>query len=107
MQDHELWVDRRMNCPDELVLCGNYGEKIHRRFRVSRQGVRWRFQRIMDMYISSFETILFIEKILGPRLRDDAIAISRQRYEMRHRLPHATFQRANAVERTDEQSHPR
>ena len=89
------WSQRRMNQPDDLVLCGNYGEKIHRRFRMTRQGVRWRFQRIMDMYISSFESILFVEKHLGSQLRHDAVAISRQRYELRQRVPTATFQRAD------------
>ena len=37
---------------------------------MSRQGVRWRFQRLLgDVYVSAFESILFIERTLGPQLR--------------------------------------
>jgi len=31
-----------------MVLRGTYGEKIHRAFRMSRQGVRWRFWRVLN-----------------------------------------------------------
>ena len=99
MQDHELWVERRLDSPGYLVLCGNYGQKIHGAFGQSRQGVRWRFQRVMEMYIASFETILFIEKILGSDLRRDATAISRQRYELRQRNAADDFVGADALPR--------
>jgi hypothetical protein len=49
-----------------MVLKGTYGEKIHHAFRMTRQGVRWRFWRLFnDMYVSAFETILFIERVFG------------------------------------------
>lgn len=67
-----------------MVLRGTYGEKIHRTYQITRQGVRWRFQRVFgDIYVSAFETILAIETILGTRLRDHAIRISRERYKLR------------------------
>jgi len=67
---------------ERLVLRGNYGEGIATNFRMTRQGVRWRFQRTMDMYISAFQTILLIEQTLGPDIRELAIAASRTRHEI-------------------------
>jgi len=67
-----------------MVLKGTYGQKIHKTFRVTRQGVRWRFQRLFNLvYIEAFLTILMIEKIFGTQLRDYAIRISRERYALR------------------------
>jgi hypothetical protein len=55
-------------------------------FRITRQGVRWRFGRIFnDMYVSAFETILFIESVFGAELRDHAIRISKERHELRRK----------------------
>ena len=51
---------------------------------MTRQGVRWRFQRLLsDIYVSAFETILFIEKTFGTQLREHATRISRERYASR------------------------
>ena len=70
-----------------MVLCGNYGEKIHRCFRMTRQGVRWRFQRLFnEVYVSAFSTILTIEKTFGTGLHDHALRISRERYQARRRV---------------------
>ena len=67
-----------------MVLRGTYGDKIYRAFRMTRQGVRWRFWRIYnDMYISAFEALLFIETTFGTQLRDHAIRISRERHALR------------------------
>ena len=62
MESKDLWVELKRETPSYMVLRGTYGEKLHRTFRMSRRGVRWRFWRVLnDMYVSSFETILFIE----------------------------------------------
>jgi len=37
------------------------------------------------MYVSAFETILFIEKIFGTELREYAMRISKERYELRQK----------------------
>jgi hypothetical protein len=67
-----------------MILKGTYGEHIDRSFRMTRQGVRWRFQRVFgEIYVSAFETILTIEKTFGQQLRDHAIRISRERYHLR------------------------
>ena len=82
----DLRVKLKRDTPSYMVLKGTYGEKIHRTFGMTRQGVRWRFQRVMgDMYVSAFETILFIEKIFGTELRDYAMRISKERYELRQK----------------------
>lgn len=72
--------------PSRMILKGTYGEKIHKTFGVTRQGVSWRFQHLFGQaYVRSFETIMFIEKIFGIQLRDYAIRISKERYALRRR----------------------
>ena len=86
MNSKDLWVELRPGRPSNLVLKGTYGDRIHQAFRMSRQGVRWRFHRAFsEMYVSSFETILFIEKAFGTQLREHAIRISKERYDERQK----------------------
>jgi len=60
---------------------------------MSRQGVRWRFQRVFsEMYVSAFEMILFIEKAFGTELREHAIRISKERYAERQKRRENGFQ---------------
>ena len=81
-----------------MVLCGTYGEKIHKSFRMTRQGVRWRFQHLFgDIYIRAFETILLIEKTFGTQLREYAIRISRERYELRKKIETIGFQNGDEL----------
>ncbi len=80
----DLRVELKPDSPSYMVLKGTYGEKIHKTFRVTRQGVRWRFQRLFNhVYVEAFLTILMIEKIFGTQLRDYAIRISKERYNLR------------------------
>ena len=98
MESKELWVELRPGRPSYLVLRGTYGEKVHQAFRMSRQGVRWRFQRLLgDVYVSSFESITFIERTFGPQLRDHAVRISQERYELRQHLREAGFESADTL----------
>lgn len=84
MRSKDLWVELRPGSPSRMILKGTYGERVHRTFRLSRQGVRWRFQRLFgEIYVSAFETILTIERGFGTQLRDHAIRISRERYHLR------------------------
>ena len=85
-ESKDLWVQLRPGEPSRMVLKGTYGEKIHKTFGVTRQGVRWRFQHIFsEIYCQAFETILFIEKNFGTQLRDYAIRISREKYQLRQK----------------------
>ena len=84
MESRDLSVELQAGRPSYMILRGTYGEKVHETFRMTRQGVRWRFQRVFsDIYVSAFETILTIEKAFGPTLRDHAIRISKERYALR------------------------
>jgi len=39
-----------------MVLRGTYGEKVYGAFRMTREGVRWRFWRLFnDIYVSVFD----------------------------------------------------
>ncbi len=81
-----------------MVLKGTYGEKIHKVFRMTRQGVRWRFQRLFShVYVEAFETILMIEKTFGTQLRDHAIRISGERYEVRQEAMKKGFRTAQSL----------
>ena len=100
MESKDLSVELKADRPSYMVLRGTYGEKIHKTFAMSRQGVRWRFQRLMnDIYVSSFSTILVIEKTFGSHLREHAIRISRERYALRQEIVRSGFQSAGTLSR--------
>ena len=102
MESRELWVELRTARPSYMVLRGTYGDKLHKTFRVSRQGVRWRFQRLFNrVYVDAFETILFIETTFGTELRDHAIRISRERYTLRQELTQLGFRSASSMSSAD------
>ena len=98
MESKDLWVELKPNNPSYMVLKGTYGEKIHKTFRVSRQGVRWRFYRLFNqVYVEAFETILFLEKAFGTQLREYAIKISKERYALRQEALNKGFQSAAEI----------
>ncbi len=96
MESKDLWVELKRDTPSYMVLRGTYGDRVYRSFRMSRQGVRWRFRRVYnDIYVSAFETILFIERIFGTHLREYAIRISKERYALRQEINRSGFVSAN------------
>ena len=98
MDSKDLWVELRAGHPSYMVLRGTYGQAVHKTFRMTRQGVRWRFQRLFnDVYVSAFETILFLEKAFGTGQRDHAIRISRERYALRQEVNSGGFQSAHTL----------
>ena len=98
MESKDLWVELKPDAPSHMVLRGTYGEKIHRAFRMTRQGVRWRFWRIYnDIYVSAFEAILSIEKTFGTQPREYAIRISKERYALRQEVVRTGFQSADVL----------
>ncbi len=100
----DLWVERTVETPSRFILRGNYGNQIEERFRLSRQGVRWRFWRLLnDIYVSSYETVLFVEKHLGTQFRKDALQIAHDRWLLRQEaLKNLSFQEANRYRSKDE-----
>jgi len=100
MASKDLWIELKPGKPSYMVLKGTYGEKIHKTFRMTRQGVRWRFQRLFNhVYVEVFETILMIEKTFGTQLREHAIRISRERYEARREAMGKGFRAAEHLRR--------
>ena len=98
MESKDLWVELRPGKPSYMVLRGTYGDKVYRAFRMTRQGVRWRFWRIHnDIYISALEALLHIETIFGTQLREHAIRISKERYALRQEAMRSEFESASAV----------
>ncbi len=84
-----------------LVLCQNYGDKIERNFNMTRQGVRWRFQHLAEMYVSSLEVIYFLESNFGTELRTMALEIARERVALRRKASSRGF--FDAYRRQNEQ----
>ena len=100
MESKDLHVELKHETPSRMVLKGTYGEKIHNAFRVTRQGVRWRFYRLFNqVYIDAFSTILAIEKTFGTQLREYAIKISKERYALRQEALNRGFQTASDIVR--------
>ena len=98
MASRDLWVELKPGSPSDMVLRGTYGQKIHKVFRMTRQGVRWRFWRIFnDIYVSAYITIMTIEKTFGVQLREHAIRISKERYLLRRQALQVGFQSADAL----------
>jgi len=92
IKEKQLQICLKKDIEKYFVLKGNYGDKIDREFGMTRQGVRWRFYRLFnEIYVSSFETILFIEKNFGTELRDKAIQIAQERYLARQAAKKTTF----------------
>jgi hypothetical protein len=64
------------------------------------QGVRWRFQRLFcQVYMEAFEKILLIEKILGTELREFAVSISKERYELRWEVLNKGYRSAGDIKK--------
>jgi len=61
----DVAVELRTSPFKHFVLRKNYGDHIHKAFRMTRQGVRWRFQRVFNgIYVSALETISGLSTIL-------------------------------------------
>jgi len=83
IQTKDLYVELKKDGYKRLVLKGNYGDKINQVFKMSRQGVRWRFYRLFNLiYVSAYETIYFVETTFGTELRDKAIEIAKEKIEL-------------------------
>ena len=86
MESKDLSIELKQDGIKRLVLRQNYGDKIESEFGMSRQGVRWRFQRLfLEIYVSSYESIYLIESQFGTELRQKALEIARERVELRRK----------------------
>jgi len=84
VESKDLSIELKQDGLKNFVLRHNYGDKIESEFGMSRQGVRWRFQRIFsEVYSQAYETIYWVESSFGTELRQKALEIARERVELR------------------------
>ena len=75
-----------------LVLRQNYGDKIESEFKMTRQGVRWRFHRLFnEVYLNAYLTIFWIESNFGVGLREKVIRLAKQQVELRKKAQKTGF----------------
>ena len=83
-ESKDLDIELKKDGLKRLILRKNYGDKIEAAFNITRQGVRWRFQRLFnEIYVSSYESIYVIESLFGTELRQKAIEIAKERVTLR------------------------
>ena len=86
LDEKGLRIELKEDGSKRLILRQNYGDKIARAFGVTRQGVRWRFDRLFNhVYVEAYERVWWIEANFGTELRPHAMAIAKQRIELRKR----------------------
>ena len=75
-----------------LVLRQNYGDNIESEFKMTRQGVRWRFHRLFnEVYLNAYLTIFWIESNFGVGLREKVIRIAKQQVKLRKKAQKTGF----------------
>ena len=93
----ELAIELKQDGLKRFVLRKNYGDRIEETFGITRQGIRWRFQRLFNViYPEAYEAIYFIESLFGTELRQKVLAIARERVELRkkaQKMGHFDFHR--------------
>ena len=95
MDEKDVSVELHPRPVTHMLLRRNYGAKIHAVFGMTRQGVRWRFNRVFnEVYVQAYCTILWIESRFGTELRQMALEVARDRAEMRRRALESTGQAA-------------
>jgi len=92
LDEKELAIELKEDGIKRLVLRQSYGDKVEKTFNMSRQGVRWRFYRLMnEIYLSAYESIFWIESNFGTELRQMAMEIARERVELRKKAQKVEF----------------
>jgi len=90
LDEKDLSIELKEDGLKRLVLRKNYGDRIQQAFGLTRQGVRWRFQRLFnEIYVHAYITICWVESNFGTELREKALAIARERLELQKRQTEA------------------
>ena len=104
----ELSIELKQDGMKRLVLRQNYGDKIETEFCMSRQGIRWRFQRIFsEAYSQAYETIYWVESQFGTGLRQAALEIAKERILLRQKAQKIGQIEVHRRETGDEQAEKR
>ena len=91
LEEKELRIDLKEDGVKRFVLCQNYGDKVEKVFGMTRQGVRWRFHHLTEMYIGAVEALYFLESNFGTELRPMALEIARERIALRKKASSRGF----------------
>ena len=84
LDSKDLSIELKNDGLKRLILRQNYGDKISAAFGLTRQGVRWRFQRIFnEIYLNAYTTIFWVESNFGTELRQMVLEIARERVALR------------------------
>lgn len=86
LDSKDLSIELKNDGLKRFVLRQNYGDKIESVFGITRQGVRWRFNRLFnDIYVSAYECLYWVESQFGTELRQMALEIAKERADMRRK----------------------
>jgi len=91
LEEKELKIELKEDGLKRFVLRKNYGDKVEKGFGMTRQGIRWRFHHLAEIYISSLEVIYFLESNFGTELRPMALEIARERVTLRRKASSRAF----------------
>lgn len=84
LESKDLLIELKEPGLKRFVLHRNYGDKIESEFNLTRQGIRWRFNRLFNqIYVNSYLAIFWIESNFGTELRKMALEIAREHVELR------------------------
>ena len=91
LEEKELRICLKEDGMKRFVLRQNYGDKVEKSFHMTRQGVRWRFHHLMEMYLGAVETLYFLETNFGTELRPMALEIAKERVALRKKASSKGF----------------
>ena len=92
LEEKELKIDLKEDGLKRFVLRQNYGDKVEKCFHMTRQGVRWRFQRLFnEIYTNAYETVFWMESNFGTELRPMALEIAKERVALRKKASSKGF----------------
>jgi hypothetical protein len=84
LDSKDLAIELKYGGFKRFVLRQNYGDKIENAFKMTRQGIRWRFQRLFnEIYVNAYLAIFWIESNFGTELRQKALEIAKEQVELR------------------------
>ena len=85
-ENMELSVELKDDGIKRIILRKNYGSRIESHFGMTRQGIRWRFNRLFNqIYVDAYLAIFWIESNFGTQLRQDALAVAKQQVGLRNK----------------------
>jgi hypothetical protein len=107
LEEKELKIDLKEDGVKRFVLRQNYGDKVEKAFGMTRQGVRWRFNRLFnEAYVSAYEALFWVETHFGTDLRLMALDIARERVALRRKASSRSFFDAYRRENKEKRENP-